>query len=334
MLRQNALFRRRALGRFDDLLRDVLLDPAMAQFLSVLWSHKGSPNENFARELMELFTLGRGYTERDIREAARGLTGYKPGPYRGGVLQALRFDPAMHDHGRKRVLRRSGAFRPADVLRVCVEHQRHPAFLVGKLWAFFVTEPLDAGTSRLLQRLYAGSGRSVRPVVEAILDHPALYARLDAPDMVKPPAVLVAGLLRATRTPADESWSWRTNMMDQQLFVPPDVSGWAGGPAWMSSATTRARFDAVNHLLGKDRPAGVPDGSTPLGLAPAQHVERASAAVGSPWASGATRARLEALADEYAAKPAKRLPEQQRGADMTQRALRHLLLSGPDNQLH
>lgn len=334
MLKQNALFRRRALGRFDVLLREVLVDPAMAQFLSVVWSHKDHPNENFARELMELFTMGTGYTERDIREASRGLTGFVPGVKAGGVLQSVRFKADNHDDRRLNVLGRRGPYLPDDVLDVCLDHARHPGFLVSKLWAFFITEPLDPATRKRLERLYVTNRRSVRPVVEAILDHPALYHRLDAPEMVKAPAVYIAGLLRATWTPITESWGWRGDQMGQRLFSPPDVGGWQWGSAWMSSGAMRARFDAVNELLGKDKPAGVPDGSTPFLLTPAQHVERAHRAVGRPWTSAKTRRRLEALAAEYQAKPARRPADVQRNADMTQRTLRHLLLSGPDNQLH
>jgi uncharacterized protein (DUF1800 family) len=335
MLRQNALFRRHALGSFPALLGDVMQDPAMGSFLNLIGSYKDEPNENFARELMELFTLGEGngYTERDVREAARALTGYVPGREVGGVLKSVRFDPERHDPGVKRIFGHRGRFGPQDVLRLCVAHHAHPEFLVRKLWAYFVDAPLDARTRLRLQRLYVRSDHKVKPVVAEILDHPKLYVKLDAPTMVKAPVVAVAGMLRAGGAGVRvDDWTWVLSGMGQQLFSPPSVAGWDWGPAWMSSNAMRMRFTAANVLLGQPG-FKVEDKSTPLELTPKQHLDRALAAVGRPWVSPRTRGALLALAHGYQAMAGKEW-QKQTAADMTQRAMRHLLLSAPDAQVH
>src|SRR5215210_6390405 len=135
MLRQNALFRRLGLGSFETLLLEVTRDPAMLLWLSGTDNTKDSPNENYARELMELFTLGagRGYSERDVREQARALTGWR-NTWREGVGPTrFRFDRERHDLGMKRVFGRRGRFGWHDAVRLCVTHPRHPSFFVPKL---------------------------------------------------------------------------------------------------------------------------------------------------------------------------------------------------------
>src|SRR4051812_27583894 len=254
MLRQNALFRRRALGSFPALLSDVMQDPAMGSFLNLIGSYKDEPNENFARELMELFTLGEGngYTETDVREAARALTGIVKDKEIGGVLMSTRFEPENHDTGSKTIFGHRGHWGPHDVLRLCVGHHAHPEFLVRKLWSFYVDEPLPRSTRLRLQRVYVASRRHVKPVVAEILDHPLLYADLHQPTLVKAPAVAIAGMLRATRIGVkSDEWVWVMASMGQRLFAPPSVAGWDWGPAWMSSNGMRMRFTMANVALSQ-----------------------------------------------------------------------------------
>ena len=155
MLAQNHKLRQHALGPFPELLRAVTTDPAMQAFLSLVDSDKRDPNENYARELMELFTLGvtGGYTERDVREAARALTGFK-GNYHDGRPLTISYDPERHDDGAKQLLGHRGKLDWQDVLRLVVGHRSHAPFLVGKLWDFFITEPLPAATRKRLARVY------------------------------------------------------------------------------------------------------------------------------------------------------------------------------------
>ena len=331
MLRQNKMLRKHALGNFRTLLREVTHDPAMQVFLSLAGSNKWAPNENYARELMELFTLGSGYTERDIREAARALTGFEAIWDDG--FRGTRYRKDWHDSGQKRIFGKRGNFDWKDVCDLCCAHKRHAPFLVEKLWGFFVTEPLDSRTRKSLVQTYTRGKLRIGPLVGAILAHPALYARLDRPDMVKSPIVFLAGAIRAVGGGVQRSaWTWLSDGMGQMLFRPPSVAGWDWGPAWLSTNTMKARFQAITYLMADDGPLDVPDRSVPVGLPVGDAIEAARAATGRPWTSSETDAALEKLATAMVAnlKPW----ERQNRADHRQRALRHLLLSGPDAQLH
>ena len=157
MLNQNELLRRLALGSFDTMLREVTRDPAMLLWLSGTENTKWSPNENYARELMELFTLGagRGYTERDVREQARALTGFDNDWKRRRRHVNFRYDRELHDAGRKRIFGKRGTYDWRDTVRLCLDHQKHPSFFVGKLWSYFIPVAPDAGTRRSLEALYS-----------------------------------------------------------------------------------------------------------------------------------------------------------------------------------
>jgi uncharacterized protein (DUF1800 family) len=333
MLRQNQLFRRTGLGSFQELLLEVTKDPAMLLWLSGVDNEKDAPNENYARELMELFTLGSGYTERDVREAARALTGYTT-KWNDRGLVAIKYDPAQHDPGVKRVLGRRGRLGVDDVLDLVCAHPRHAPFLVGKLWDFFVATPPSRTTVRALAATYTSSGGQIKPVVRAILEHPALYANLDAPDLVKCPVVYVVGAMRTSGTYVTHEYpTWLLGAMGQYPFAPPSVAGWDWGPAWMSSNSMRQRFAFANFLLAYGRPQ-VKKGSVKATLAPAKAFELAHAAVGSPPTSGAIQRVLTHLAAGWFNDIPKSWRDQADWrAESLQRTLRHLLIAGPESQL-
>ena len=250
MLQQNNLFRAQGLGSFVDLVRAVTTDPAMLVFLSGINNRKGMPNENYARELMELFTLGpdRGaYTETDVRELARALTGWRGEFVRGTGWINFRYDAANSwDPGSKTVFGQSGAFTWEDAVRLVTTHPMHPSFFVRKLWSAFIPKPPDATTQAALERRYVESGRQIRPIVEAILCSPQFY---EGPWMVKPPVVFAAGLLRATGQGVDQTaYEWACTGSGQRLFFPPDVSGW-DETRWMNTGSLRGRWDLVNYAL-------------------------------------------------------------------------------------
>jgi uncharacterized protein (DUF1800 family) len=248
MLRQNRLFRERGLGSFRRLLLEVTRDPAMLLWLSGSENNRWSPNENYARELMELFTLGHGhgYTEEDVRQQARALTGFRNDWNRSQGAVHFRYDTKYHDAGTKRILHKRGHFTWRDSCRLCLQHRAHPTFFVTKLWGYFVPTPPTRATRHALEHLYVESHYAVRPVVEAILRHPALYL---GPRMVKPPAVLIAGTLRALGRGIDTTaWSWLSALCGQQLFYPPNVAGW-DDDRWLDTATFRARWVAAGYAL-------------------------------------------------------------------------------------
>lgn len=331
-LAYNGMLRRRALGSFPKLLHDVTTDPAMLLFLSLAGSDPEHPNENFPRELLELFTLGgKGYSERDVREVARAMTGFKVRWREGGPPQTY-YRAKERDQGVKRIFGKRGRFDYRDALELAVDHPRHAPFLVEKLWRFFITAPLGGATRTQLVRAYRRSGHRIAPVVATILAHPALYADLDAPDMVKSPVVHVAGALRALGRGVDsDTWGWLLDRMGQAPFYPPSVAGWEWGPAWLSTTTMHARFIFATSLLD-EAPLKVADDSIAVDWSAERQLEEAIGATGRPWISATTRATLLRTANDM--NTGLKQWEVESMATMTQRVLRHLLLSGPDAQLH
>jgi len=331
MLGQNALFRRSALGSFANLLRDVTVDPAMLTFLDGIDNRKGAPNENYAREVMELFTLGadRGaYTEDDIRQAAKALTGWRADWADGTGLYNFRFDATRHDTTTKTIFGKAGNWSWQDVCDLCLQNPLHASFFVTKLWSYFVPVPPDGPTQATLQAAYVGSGYQVAPVLELIFRHPVF---LDGPAMVKPPVVANAGLLRAIGRSIDiEDWAWLSGETGQMLFEPPNVSGWDDA-RWMDTSTWRGRWHVTAVAL---QPTQVPTGAPstyPDAEDGAAAVAAALAAVGSPSLSAETAAKMKAFAD--AALPASMNSTQKRTyRAMRQNALRLLILTSADAQ--
>jgi hypothetical protein len=249
MLDQTNIFRAHGLGSFRDMARAVTADPAMLVFLNGLDNAAGYVNENYARELMELFTLGadRGaYSEDDVRELARCLTGWRADWSPALGLHDFRFDPQRWDPNYKTVFGHSGKFTWEDAARMVIDHPLHASFFVAKLWSYFVPVPPSADVAARLERLYVDSGNAIRPVVEAILCSPEFY---EGPRMTKPPVVFVVGMLRALRqfiTEAD--WAWLCDGAGQRLYYPPDVSGW-DDKRWIDSNTLRGRWESVNYAV-------------------------------------------------------------------------------------
>jgi uncharacterized protein (DUF1800 family) len=331
MLRQNALLRRHALGNFRALARDITKDPAMLTWLNGIENAREEPNENYARELQELFTLGagRGYGERDVREMARALTGWRA-DWRDGVgLTNFRFDRELSDNRRKRIYGKRGRYDWRDAADLAVEHRLHPSFFVGKLWSYFIPTPPPPGTRRGLERLYRRSGHDVRPVVAAILRHPALYT---GPRMVKPPVVYIAGLLRLLGRGIDtDAWSWLCGMSGQTLFMPPNVAGW-DDTRWIDTATWRGRWMAANYALEGRTLDPDPEKTrypSTRRESPAEAVDRAHRFWGRPTLTRRTRAELIGFAQR--AKAAANEPwEQESYAILRQNALRMLIATSPD----
>ena len=250
MLAQNRLLRRNALGRFDHLLVAITANPAMLLWLSGTDNRKGAPNENYGRELMELFTLGEGngYTERDVREQARALTGWTSTWTRSKGQTNFRFDPTRHDPGDEDGVRQAGRLRLARLglaLRPPPEARR-----VLRRQALELLRSRAAGCedARRPRRASTSDGFEVRPVLEAILRHPALYT---GPRMVKSPVVYIAGLLRGLGRGIDTTaWVWLAEGAGQRLFYPPNVAGWDDS-RWLDTNTFHGRWWIANTALEK-----------------------------------------------------------------------------------
>jgi uncharacterized protein (DUF1800 family) len=314
MLMQNETLRENALGSFKDILVNVTQDPAMLVWLNGNQNIKGKPNENYGREMMELFTLGanRGaYTETDVRENARALTGWQ-----GSVVNrqpsAFVFNPARHDTANKTIFSQTGNYDWNDSCNLCLAHPKHASFFVTKMWSYFVPTPPDSATVDGLSKLYAGY--KVRPVIEAILTHPDFY---NGPRMIKPPVVLNAGLLRMRGRYIDTSTWWSLSAAaGQQLFYPPDVGGW-DDTRWLDTATFRARWFISAVVQGADTPTDTP-------ADPAQIVQRAIAFWGNPTVTPTTQGLLAGFARAQ-------LKRNAAHGDV-ETALRRLVASSPDLQ--
>ncbi len=337
MLDQNNLFRSMALGSFHDLFLEVTSNPAMLVFLDGIYNDKDEPNENYAREMMELFSLGadRGaYTEDDVREMARTLTGWRAEWTQSAGLQNFHYDPAHHDTGSKTVFGQTGNWGWEDAVRLCVEHPLHASFFVTKLWGYFISSQLDEATLASLQGVYVSSGYSIQAVVEAILQHPDFY---EGPELVTPPVVYNAGLLRAISRPIDTTaWAWLSASAGQQLFYPPNVSGWDFG-AWLDTSTLKARWEIASYVTEKTYPnpwADEEKGETVYSATedPAAALAAAMAYWGEPLLSAESQQVIAAFAQSC-------LPssisdwEQSPFRALRQNALRMLIATSPDMQV-
>ena len=299
MLAQNRMMRSHWLGNFHDLFLDVTRDPAMLLWLNGTSNNKSSPNENYGREMMELFSLGfdRGYGQADVEEQARALTGFTNQWSDARGNYDFHFDPDLHDDGVKTIFGQTGRFDYRDSVRLCVEHWSHPTFMVAKLWDYFVAEPIGGQALTQLARAYVRGGYEIRPVVEAILRHPHFY---EGERMVTPPVVFCAGLLRAThQTVQTDGWAWIGVLTGQKLFEPPNVSGWDYA-SWLDTSRWVGRLDAVNQVLDNDVLDASKDKHYPADETPEQAVDRALQFWGEPTLTGQTHGNLLGYAKQTA----------------------------------
>ncbi len=235
MLGQYQLIAKHALGRFDQLLQEMTLDPAMMIWLDTKDSKKGKPNENYARELMELFSLGIGhYTETDIREAAKAFTGYT---LKGG--QAV-FSERDHDASVKNVLGKSGRHKAADIVNICLSQPACPRFIVSKLYGYFFTDQ-DAPATEFLEpliRQYRESKFDTAKLVGTMLRSNHFFSPEIYRAKVKSPVEFAVGIVRSLEGqvgPLNLANALET--LGQVLFAPPSVKGWDGGRTWLNAQT-------------------------------------------------------------------------------------------------
>jgi len=256
MFRQNCLLRSHALGKFGPFLQAVSRDGAMLVWLDSNSNVKGRPNENYARELMELFSLGVGnYTEKDVREAARAFTGWHTG---GG---GFKFDPRCHDDGPKAFLGRTGPWDGGDVVRIVLEQPAAARFLVRKLYHFLVSEnasPPDALLEPLCQS-FRKSDYDIAELVRTILASRHFYSGYAFRQRVKGPVEFVLGAVQAVyrrygeheadyRPLPPQPLVGRVAAMGQRLFAPPNVKGWPGGRSWLNTSTLLERANFAGAL--------------------------------------------------------------------------------------
>jgi uncharacterized protein (DUF1800 family) len=245
MVRQNRLFREHALGKFKELLLGVSRDPAMILWLDNGLSSKKHPNENFGRELMELFTLGIGhYTETEVREVARAFTGWKQ---RDGEFS---YDEKDHDDGPKTFLGQTWAWSGEEVLDALARHPATAEHLAGALVRFFVSDEGDADMEKEVARTYLESGGDLRACVGWILRSPGFRDERAIRARVKSPVELAVGAIRELHSTLPvRALPGAITRMGQALFNPPVVKGWDGGLAWINTATLFERGSFANLLV-------------------------------------------------------------------------------------
>jgi uncharacterized protein (DUF1800 family) len=217
-------------------------------YLDSAVNRKGKPNENFAREVMELFTLGEGnYGENDIKEAARAFTGWGLDLQTGEFL----FRPAQHDDGQKTVLGRTGNLGGEAVLDILLEQPKAAEYLVGKMWREFISPQPDPAEIKRIGALFRDSRYDVRTALKALLVSDAFYAPANRGTLIKSPVDLVVGTLRQFQFQTGDMlpFAFATSQLGQALFEPPNVKGWPGGEAWINSTTLLRRKAFLDRLF-------------------------------------------------------------------------------------
>ena len=244
MWRQYQLLRTAGGGRFRPLVEKVSRDVAMIRWLDGNANRKGQPNENYGRELQELFTLGIGnYTETDIREIARAFTGW------GSRHHTFVFTDAFHDHGEKTVHGRKGDLDGDDVVRIVTDLPQCKRFLASKLLRFFSHEnPTEAEVNEIAEVLAQTDG-DIRAALFVMFLSPSFLAAERHRALVKGPVEVLVGALRAVGAPSTPLWvHGGLERMGQILFRPPSVKGWPSGTAWLTAAAVVERVKAARRL--------------------------------------------------------------------------------------
>jgi len=262
---QNEFFRANAFGSFPDILKGISRDAAMMVYLDIDGSQRGAPNENYARELMELFALGVGnYTEQDVREAARAFTGWRVPRQRrdfGPALGEPVFVPRLHDDGTKTFLGRTGELGPDDIVDTITQQPASARYIVRRLFSYFVyPDPSDEELEPFTE-VYLAGGRRIGPVVEALLRSDVFYSPRAYRALIKSPLEYAIGALKALGLESEApalltapggpeggrgGAGGRLAEMGQVPMEPPNVAGWRGGPAWLNSATMFARLNFID----------------------------------------------------------------------------------------
>jgi uncharacterized protein (DUF1800 family) len=250
MLLQLDLFHRNATGNFRDLLTGVAKDPAMLVFLDAGHNVKDAPNENFGREVMELFTMGVGnYTEKDIREAARAFTGWVNDDLSFKVIEA------KHDTGEKSFLGRVGNFDGVDVLNIILDQKVTANTIAGKIYRFFVREDLSPAYAERLGAVLRDNNYELKPLLRTIFLSRDFYSAPSVGTRIKGPVELIVSMYRElslNQLPGVPDFNSATTELGQVLFNPPTVAGWAQGRAWITPGMLLARGNLARQVLLPD----------------------------------------------------------------------------------
>ena len=239
--------REHALGNFRDLVLAIAKDPLMIRFLNNQQNRKDSPNENFARELMELFTIGRGYyTEQDIKEAARAFTGWS-----STVTGEFIFRERQHDFGQKTFFGKKGNFNGDDIIDILLEKRETAEFITHKIYRHFVNEEVNEQIVKNLANQFYKSNYDIGKLMRSIFESEWFYAPENQGTKIKSPVELVAGIMRTLNVQFsnDQAILFTQKALGQMLFNPPNVAGWPGGKSWIDNATLMFRLNLVPGII-------------------------------------------------------------------------------------
>ena len=250
MLGQVMLFQQHATGSFRTLLHAVARDPAMLVFLDAGQNVRGAPNENFGREVMELFTMGVGnYSERDIREGARAFTGWRDDDL------TFRVDAAKHDDGEKSFLGRTGRFDGVEILDIILEQKVTANYIAGKLYRFLVREDLSPAFQERLGGLLRDNDYEIAPFLQTIFLSRDFYSQPSVGTHIRGPVELIVSTYRRLglkALPGVPDFNTASSKLGQVLLNPPTVAGWAQGRAWITPGTLLARGNFARDVVLPD----------------------------------------------------------------------------------
>jgi len=250
MLQQIDLFEREATGNVRELTIKVAQNPAMLYFLDAQYNVKGAPNENFAREVMELFTMGVGnYSEQDVREGARAFTGW----YFDDLTFKVNRD--KHDDGRKTFLGRTGNFDGVDVVKIIFEQPATAEFLAGKIYRFLVRDDVSPDLRRRLGAILRDNHYDIKPLLMTVFSSKDFYSEASYGGHIKSPVEHMVAMMKhlgVDAMPGVPDFNQATIAMGQHLLNPPSVAGWAGGKAWITPGLLIARGNIARDVLIPD----------------------------------------------------------------------------------
>ena len=332
LYQQNQIFRTKGGGRFGDLLLAVSRDPAMLIWLDNDTNVKESPNENFAREVMELFTMGIGhYTQTDVTEAARAFTGWTFHPDNYQYV----FDASVHDEGTKQLLGRSGNLTGEDAISIIAARAETASYMTRKLARFFLGNDPSPPLSAQLESTFTSSGGDIKQIVRTILRSEDCDASIAGRSLIKSPVEMVVSAMRMLGVSSTAEYlSEYASLSGQSLFAPPNVSGWKTGLNWFNTGSYLARMNFGNDLASSREddamfrwnPNALFGGAS---ATPAQLIDAAAAKLAMRSPSGALRSGLL----DYLRPAGDPLPWNDQTADEYGRGIVHLLLASPEFQL-
>ena len=247
--KQLETIRTHALGNFRAFVHAMCKDVSMIRFLNNQQNKKRKPNENFARELMELFTIGQGnYSEQDIKEAARAFTGWS-----SDKQGNFEFKERHHDDGSKSFMGKTGHFNGDDIVNIILDRPETAAFITRKIYRYFVNEKVDEKRVNELSRAFLKSNYDIKKLMLSIFKSDWFYESKNIGTKIKSPVELIAGIMRNLQVDFKnpKSLMFIEKALGQILFIPPNVAGWPGGKIWIDNSTLMLRLNLTYYLYGK-----------------------------------------------------------------------------------